>query len=62
MDDYVTGEGLSEEEENWQNQMNLMFFTMQDDPTSFEEAQKDVKWRKAMNQEIESIEKTKLGS
>lgn len=36
-----------------------MFFAAQDDPTSFEEARNDVKWRKIMNQEIESIEKNK---
>lgn len=56
MQDFVSGDGLSEEED-WQNHVNFMFFTTQDDPSTFEEAVKDVKWRKAMNQEIEAIEK-----
>lgn len=34
-----------------------MFFTTQDDPSTFEEAVKYVKWRKAMNQEIEAIKR-----
>ncbi|KAK9928322.1 hypothetical protein M0R45_025465 [Rubus argutus] len=49
--DYVSGEGLSEEEEA---NMALM---VTEDPTTFEEAVQSSKWRQAMNEEIESIEK-----
>lgn len=49
--DYVSGEGLSEEEEA---NMALM---VTEDPATFEEAVQSSKWRQAMNEEIESIEK-----
>lgn len=39
MEDYVSGEGLSEEEGN------LVMFTVACDPTSFEDVVKSVKWR-----------------
>lgn len=53
MEDFVSGEGLSEEEEL----TNLVFFTSVADPTAFEEANKSARWRKAMDQEMAAIEK-----
>ncbi|CAL9004184.1 unnamed protein product, partial [Prunus brigantina] len=50
MGDYVSGEGLSEDEVH----MALVEST---DPLHFEEAVKSVNWRLAMNSEIKSIEK-----
>ncbi|CAM8965989.1 unnamed protein product [Rhodiola kirilowii] len=55
MRDFVSGEGISEEE----NEDAAAFFTSLDDPTSYSEAVKDQKWRDAMNNEIEAIEKNK---
>lgn len=52
MSDYVSGEGLSEDEAN----MALMVST---DPLYFEEAVKSANWRLAMDCEIKSIEKNK---
>ena len=55
MKDYVTGEGLSEEE----NEHNLILFTSNSDPKTCEEAVKNPKWRAAMDLEIEAIERNK---
>lgn len=56
MRDYVSGEGLSEEEEEEEEGLhNIVLFAA--DPTTFEEACKEAKWRAAMDQEIQSIEK-----
>lgn len=52
MRDYVTGEGLSEEE----NELNTTL-TAPSDPLSYEEAVKSPKWKVAMDAEIRSIEK-----
>ena len=52
MQDYVSGEGLSKEEER----QNLVLFTISEDPVSFEEAVKSSRWRKAMKVEIRAIE------
>jgi len=52
MQDYVTGEELSEEE----NVQDLAFF-MSQDPIYYEEAAKSDKWKNAMDLEIEAIEK-----
>lgn len=52
MKEYVSGEGLSEEE----NEVNMALVVSRD-PVSFEEAVKSSKWRTAMNSEINSIEK-----
>lgn len=52
MQDYESGEGLSEEEDA----NNLVMFTCAD-PVTFEEAVKSAKWRDAMNVEIEAIER-----
>jgi len=54
MEDYVIGEGLSEEED-----MDAMMIATSDDPFSFEEAFKSKKWREVMTVEIEAIEKKK---
>lgn len=51
LQDYESGEGLSEDEDNF------AMFTSHDDPSSFEEAERDEKWRKAMDLEIEAIKK-----
>jgi len=52
MQDYETGENLSEEED-----LNAMIILIEDDPSTFEEAVKSTKWRDAMNKEIEAIER-----
>lgn len=51
MSDYQTGEGLSDEE------TEFVMFSSSGDPTSYEEANKEVKWKNAMESEIEAIEK-----
>lgn len=53
MQDYVTGEGLSEEEHEEQG---FVMFTTSEDPETFEEAAKCSKWREAMKKEIKAIE------
>jgi len=52
MQDYVTGEGLSDYEAS-------MALVMSADPVCFEEAVKNENWRHAMDCEINSIEKNK---
>ncbi|KAJ8648794.1 hypothetical protein MRB53_001817 [Persea americana] len=52
MRDYVSGEGLSEEE----NELHMALVAPAD-PLSYEEAVKSSKWRQAMDAEIRSIEK-----
>lgn len=54
MQDYETGEGLSEEED-----LSAMAVLTEVDPITFEEAVKSKKWRDAMNAEIEAIERNK---
>ena len=54
MRDYETEQGLSDEEHI--NQAHLALFT-DGDPITFTEAVKSEKWRKAMDQEIQTIEK-----
>ena len=49
------GEGLSENADV----NNLEMFISHEDPGSFEEAKRDVKWIRAMDLEIEAIEKNK---
>lgn len=51
MQDYASGEGLSEEEA-----MNFVMFA-ENDPVSFEAAQKNEKWKLTMDMEIEATEK-----
>lgn len=51
--DYVSGEEIDEQIE----QHNLAVFSTNNDPTTYEEAVKHEEWRKAMDQEIDSIEK-----
>ena len=55
LQDYVTGEGMSEDADV----NNLAMFISHEDPGSFEEAKRDVKWRRTMDLEIEAIEKNK---
>ena len=57
MRDYVSGEGLSEEE----TELNMEIVTS-DDPVSYEEAVKSYKWREAMDAEMESIQKNETWS
>ena len=54
MQDYETGEGLSEEED-----LSAMMILTEANPITFEEAVKSKKWRDAMNAEIEAIERNK---
>jgi len=53
LDDYVTGQETEEEAELH----NLAVFSTSSDPITYEEAIKHEEWRKAMNQEIDAIEK-----
>ncbi|KAM1072945.1 hypothetical protein ACFX2B_017883 [Malus domestica] len=53
MRDYVTGEGLSEEEEATVH----LAFLASSDPVHYNEAVKNAKWRKAMDVEVAAIEK-----
>ncbi|CAJ2671832.1 unnamed protein product [Trifolium pratense] len=53
LNDYVTGQEIEEEDQLH----NLAVFCNNDDPATFDEAVKHEVWRKAMDQEIESIEK-----
>jgi len=55
MKDYVTGEGLSKEE----NEHNLVLFTSNSNPNTYEEVVKNPKWRVVMDLEIEAIERNK---
>lgn len=49
--DYVSGEGISEDESN------IAMFSTLDDPTTFEDAVKETKWVKAIESEMQSIMK-----
>jgi len=51
---YVTGENLAEEEEEEQY---LVLYATEDDPVSYDDAVKDIKWKNAMDTEIQAIEK-----
>ena len=53
LQDYVTGEGLSEDVDV----NNLVMFIYHEDPSFFEEAKRDVKRRRVMDLKIEAIEK-----
>ncbi|KAM5583100.1 hypothetical protein ABKV19_003159 [Rosa sericea] len=53
MEDYVTGEELSENEEA----LNMVLYASGEDPNTFEEASNSLKWREAMDNEIRAIEK-----
>jgi len=53
MEDYVTGAGLYEEEET----QNMVFYIAAGDPHTYEEAEKNQKWREAMDNEIAAIER-----
>ena len=52
MRDYVSGERLSEDDD-----MAHLVLLADSDPITYEEVEKSAKWRKAMNSEIESIER-----
>lgn len=54
MQDYVSGEEVSEEEDDL---MNFSLYVSSDDPVNFYEAEKEEKWKEAMRTEIHSIEK-----
>lgn len=51
--DFVTGDELSDEEERH----SLVMFTSAEDPATFEEAYKSLKWREAMDMEMRAIKK-----
>jgi len=53
LNDYVTGQEAEEEAELH----NLAVFSTSSDPISYDEAIKHEEWRKAMDQEIDAIEK-----
>lgn len=54
--DYVSGEGLSDEEAAFYSAF-FVLYTTGADPLNFEEAMKSERWRNAMDAEIEAIEK-----
>ena len=54
MEDYVSGGEFSKEEVEHNN---LIMFTSTSNPTTFEEAVQNSKWRVAMDLEIEAIER-----
>ncbi|GAA0159622.1 transmembrane signal receptor [Lithospermum erythrorhizon] len=56
MGDYVTGEEVSDDE------VNIVLGSNVEDPLYFEEANLEEKWRKAMQSEIESIERNNTWS
>lgn len=58
LNDFVSGEGLSDEEDATMNFVHAAFFA-NTDPVSFEEAINHDEWRKAMKSEINSIEKNR---
>ena len=55
MRDHVSGEGLSDSEED----QNLVMYTETGDPKTYEEAAGSPIWKKAMVEEIQAIEKNK---
>lgn len=57
LSDYTPGSGLSGSEVSDLELQANMALVMSDDPTNFEDAVGSKKWRKAMDAEIESIEK-----
>lgn len=60
MGDYVSGEGLSEEEDDVQQlamEMQQLAMFASNDPTTFEETAKSSTWREAMDREIQAIER-----
>ncbi|GAA0152681.1 hypothetical protein LIER_11099 [Lithospermum erythrorhizon] len=52
MSDYVIGEGLSDDEE-----VHMVQDSTDEDPITFNKVVQHEKWRKAMDSEINSIEK-----
>jgi len=59
LQDYVSGDGLSEEEEEamFIETQSFQVLTSEGDPLTYEEAAKHAEWRKAMQIEIEAIER-----
>jgi transposase InsO family protein len=55
LQDYESGEGHSEEEQ----EVRMVLFMSNDDPTNYKEAMNDVKWIEAMKRKIDSIGKNK---
>ncbi|KAG7544127.1 GAG-pre-integrase domain [Arabidopsis thaliana x Arabidopsis arenosa] len=55
--DYETREEEEEEEEEEEDTVNFLMFAAIADPLTFKEANEEEKWIKAMNAELESIEK-----
>ena len=53
MGDYITGEGLSKDDEF----QNLVMYIEAGDPSTYEEVENCPKWKKAMDSEIQCIEK-----
>ncbi|GKA37146.1 retrovirus-related pol polyprotein from transposon TNT 1-94 [Tanacetum coccineum] len=54
MNDYVSGEGIRSDEEHGEN---IAMFSSLSEPTSYHEATQEECWKRAMNQEINSIER-----
>ncbi|KAL5854905.1 hypothetical protein ACOSQ4_004707 [Xanthoceras sorbifolium] len=52
-------ENLYEDTEQVEEDITLYYLLMTSDPVSFEEANQERKWRSAMDEEIQSIEKNK---
>lgn len=57
LNDFVSGDGLSDEGEDVQTHLVLFDSVVHSDPISFDEAVKEEKWRTTMDAEIRSIGK-----
>lgn len=57
LNDFVSGDGLSDEGEEVQTHLALFASAVHSDPISFDEAVKEEKWRTTMDAEIRSIGK-----
>ncbi|KAJ9565577.1 hypothetical protein OSB04_001543 [Centaurea solstitialis] len=56
MRDYISGDELSDEEGD---ASQFVLFTQMTDPVTYDAASKDIKWREAMDQEMDAIERNK---
>lgn len=60
LNDFVCGDGLSDEGEDVQTHLALFVSAVHSDPISFDEAVKEEKWRTSMDAEMRSIGKNEI--
>ncbi|XP_074351679.1 uncharacterized protein LOC141690813 [Apium graveolens] len=60
MNDYIPGEGLSDEEEEEQTHLTLFAHVVHFNPTLFDEAEREEKWRTTMDLEMRSIKNNRM--